>query len=111
MLVAWTLNSYSMEVINVAEWKLFSAAYEGDTQELTDCVALGFDVNKPWRRQFTALQLAALNWYPECVKALIDAGADVNLTDDEKRSALYYAVMFVDPDNLLIDQIKVIAQL
>lgn len=56
----------------------------------------------------TPLQLAAVNWFPSVIQALLKAGAHVNSRDSKDRSALLYAVMLVDPQRLHIDQIETI---
>nr|XP_053654673.1 putative ankyrin repeat protein RF_0381 [Cherax quadricarinatus] len=39
----------------------------------------------------TALHIAAAEGYDDCVKMLLDAGADVNCQDDDGRTPLHYA--------------------
>nr|XP_053654815.1 26S proteasome non-ATPase regulatory subunit 10-like [Cherax quadricarinatus] len=44
-----------------------------------------------WIKGITALHTAVVKGYDDCVKMLLDAGADVNCQDDDGRTPLYYA--------------------
>ena len=82
------------------EFQLLQAAAGGHTQELQALLKQeGIDVNVATKRGVcgdsgrTALSLAAENGYDDTCSALIDAGADVNVTDLMGHAPLFYAVV------------------
>ena len=99
------MRTQSIEELNV---ELIQAAKSGDIESLEKAIKGGADVNTAVnppsaqeRRQLvpfyiglsqgkTALMIVAKNGYKECVRLLIDAGADVNRTTstEEARTAL-----------------------
>ena len=90
---------------------LVIAVRQGDLELIKMLVEHGVPVDQPNPWGETALQIAALNWYPDIVDLLLRAGANVNLTDLKNRSPLLYAIMLVNPAALQKDQFKVIRML
>ena len=68
--------------------QLFDAARTGDITRLRDLIAQDADVNVQDAKGYTPLIIASYNNQPEAVKALIEAGADVDLPDCGGNTAL-----------------------
>ncbi len=76
---------------------LHEAAESGSAKLVAQVIAAGADLNVPLKRdRVTALMLAVP--HPECLKLLLDAGADASLRNKEKKSALDLAKEY--PDSL-----------
>lgn len=63
----------------------------GNTEEITEAINAGVNVNSMNKTGLTALMFAARFNTPEAVELLLDAGADVSLTNDRGKTALDYA--------------------
>ncbi len=57
---------------------LLKAAMEGDTAALQEAISAGTDIDTRDRTGYSALHWAAQNNRPDCVRALLQAGAPVN---------------------------------
>jgi ankyrin repeat protein len=64
----------------------------GDARTVKLLVTAGIDPNTRYLANTTALMQAALFEHPDTVKALFEAGADVNAKDDYGRTALSFAI-------------------
>ena len=62
---------------------LLRAAREGDLKTVRAALDSGVDINARGRKKQTALHEAVLGGHPEVVKALIKAGADLELCNDD----------------------------
>ncbi|XP_013411526.1 caseinolytic peptidase B protein homolog [Lingula anatina] len=65
-----------------AEERLFRAAKIGNVSELNSLVDMKIDVNTKHILGWTPLMVAAMNRKSDCVKLLLDAGADPNIGDE-----------------------------
>src|SRR5262249_12323993 len=74
------------------EMTLLYAAKDGDVAEIKKSLAQGVSVNAHNSKGETPLILAAKNDKVDAVQALLDAGADVNLTDLTNKTAIRYAI-------------------
>lgn len=63
------------------EQEFLSAAEQGNLDILKSCLEEGVDINITNRQGRTAIVNASLNKHYECVKFLINAGADINKQD------------------------------
>ncbi|MEY0232849.1 ankyrin repeat domain-containing protein [Providencia manganoxydans] len=63
------------------EQEFLSAAEQGNLDILKSCLEKGVDINITNRQGRTAIVNASLNKHYECVKFLINAGADINKQD------------------------------
>ena len=90
--------------ININVDDFFKAAETGYIEELTRLLKI-VDVNSQDKDGWTALMLASINGHTDCVKLLIDNGADANLQNEVERSALIYAASdgYKECVKLLID--------
>ena len=71
---------------------LMVAAYDGQTEWLTELLSRGSDVNQRDKNGYTALIYASRKGHPRCVKELLRAGADVNASDcDRELTSLMFA--------------------
>ena len=76
-----SLSSSSSGSRNESEWlfrDMMTAAEKGDATLLKNLITAGIPVNKKDYRDCTPLMIAASGGHLECVKILVDAGADVN---------------------------------
>jgi ankyrin repeat protein len=69
-------------LINTNQIPLHHAAQEGHVAELNQLLASGEDVNRRDENNLTALHIAALNENIGCVKALLKAGASLNIQEN-----------------------------
>jgi ankyrin repeat protein len=83
----------------VDEYPLHQAAQNGDIEECKMLLQV-IDVNTVGLRGWTALHAAAVSDQRQIFPLLIQAGADLNMFDDEDHSALIIAI-----DNLYIDAV------
>ena len=68
------------------------AAHNGHTETVRYLVGLPeVDVDQPGRDHYTALHSAVSEGHPDVVKVLIDAGADIKVTDHVGRTLLFNA--------------------
>ncbi len=87
---------------------LFTAAENGNTRVVKILLQHGANPNVTSTRNphSTPLDAAAMNFDVESIKALLDRGADINMTDDYGRTPFMTAVSITDSDTvkLLIDR-------
>jgi uncharacterized protein len=87
----------------VANILLMQAADKGDIETVRKLLAEG-DVNVNHRTQMTPLTLACLYGHAEVIRALIEAGADVNLSEGELTPLIYAAYNgHLEATRLLLD--------
>ncbi len=85
---------------------LMIAVSRGYKNMVNDLISQGADVNENNEQGETALMIAAADCdIPSTVQALIDAGAQINATDDFKNTALFRAVI-----NQCVENIKILTQ-
>ncbi len=82
--------------------ELALAAHYGRTSSIIRLVKAGARVNDADvnDHHFTPLMVACQNNQLEAAKALLDAGARINMQDDEKLTALHWAVFAARPDEI-----------
>src|SRR5262245_22757513 len=71
--------------------QLITAAGRGDTAAVLRLLAEGADINAQGARGRTAVLAATHSNHVETVRALIQAGADVNIRDERTDNVLLYA--------------------
>lgn len=89
---------------------LINAINEGHAATTEGFILLGADPNTVGQSNMsgvfmTALNLAAEANYTRCIKALLEAGADPNIPDEQERIPLYFAASYENTDavQLLIE--------
>ncbi|CAM9377579.1 unnamed protein product [Chrysoparadoxa australica] len=70
---------------------LWRAAERGLTQEMADLIGKGAALNAGCHANWSPLGIASSRGHADCVKALLEAGAEVDLFSGERRSALHAA--------------------
>jgi len=81
---------------SLSQADIYSAAKQGDIQEINNLIASKANINKPTTDEITALMIAAMKGHLEIVKALLAAGADVNTRTKQGTTALAVAVYVGD---------------
>jgi ankyrin repeat protein len=74
------------------------AAAAGDLSRLTELIQYGQDVNRPGPAGTTALMYAARNNRADCIRLLINAGADPSAKSDAGSTAMSIAEKFGDAE-------------
>ena len=90
-----TSNNESVEEIKEPASNIWVSAKKGDIESIKQHIAYGTDLNsKGSRRNETALIIAACQGHYEIVEVLIQAGADLDVKNDEDVTAQFCAVFF-----------------
>ena len=72
---------------------LHDAVWKGCSKEVLQAIIVhGTDVNAKNKKKCTALMMACLNRNVDAINALLKAGADPNMTDNNSDTCLHYAV-------------------
>jgi ankyrin repeat protein len=95
---------------NELNQRLLDATRDGNVQQITDLISAGADINavntecyRKYTPLYTSLHLAALFNKVVATKILIDAGANIEAIDDEKRTPLHRAI-----DNMKIEIVAIL---
>ena len=81
------------------EKKLYSASKEGKAEDVRTLiykhmVDVNFNFGPPGLSRLTPLIVATLNGHNEVVQILLNAGADIQRTDDERGTPLHWAAKY-----------------
>uniref|UniRef100_A0A8H7NHH0 Uncharacterized protein n=1 Tax=Bionectria ochroleuca TaxID=29856 RepID=A0A8H7NHH0_BIOOC len=79
--------SFQQEAIS----KLMHTIFHGELSMVQLLLHLGVNVNEKGGNGWTVLMCAAHDGKVECVRILTAAGADINILDDDRASAIYLA--------------------
>jgi len=95
------LNSDTMRNKDMGDY-----AYDGDAKGIALLLDKGFDANIQDSNGYTALMIAAMRGYKDCVTLLLDKGFDANIQDSNGYTALMIAAMRGCKDcvSLLLDK-------
>lgn len=77
---------------NVADSAVMQAVLKKNCSRIPDLISKGENLNFQTELMVTPLMMAAFRGYENCVDELLAGQANVNLRDEDQRSALYYSL-------------------
>ncbi|OQS02057.1 serine/threonine-protein phosphatase 6 regulatory ankyrin repeat subunit C-like [Thraustotheca clavata] len=90
----WAQNYNKTSTVDLIHKHIFDIAATGTTQEFFEAIHSGVSLSVTNQKQQTLLHIAAIRGCFDIVKFLLSQEINVNSTDEDDCSALYYAVIY-----------------